>query len=157
MIASIRDGRLTRFYSYWLERKGDRRFPARRDIDPLDFPYLLGHVMMFDVLSHPPHFRVRLHGAKLTTRAHYDLTGKLLDEMPDAEQRAVVMDRCESLITSGEPLVIRRARILDGASRAYEALWLPFSEDGDHVTLLLCAMIYENDRMLGSPHQFSRV
>jgi hypothetical protein len=119
--------------------------PARRDIDPLDFPYLLGRVMMFDVQPHNSHFAVRLHGEKLIDCVHYDLTGKFLDDMPDVDQRAVVMARCENLVATGEPLVIRRARILDGRSRPYEALWLPFFEDGSRVTLLVCAMIYGDD------------
>ena len=44
----IRDARLQRLHAYWTERKGDRRMPARRDIDPLDFPYLLGNIMLLD-------------------------------------------------------------------------------------------------------------
>jgi len=156
MIALIRDERLARLYRYWLACRGSRRFPARRDIDPVDFPYVLGRVMMFEVApGQPLLFRVRLHGADLTTQAHYDLTGKFLDEMPDAEQRAVVMARCESLVASGEPLIIRRARNLHGKLRPYEALWLPLSEDGNRVTLLLCAMIYDDDRAAEVPRPVS--
>ena len=146
LAAAIQDPRLARFYGYWLSRKGDRRFPARHDIDPVDFPYLLGHVMMFDVVPNSLRFRVRLHGVELTERAHYDLTGKFLDEMPDARQRTLVFARCKNLVASGEPLVIRHDRTLDGLRRPYEALWLPFSNDGSIVTMLLCAMIYDDRR-----------
>jgi hypothetical protein len=150
-VATIQDPRLARFYGYWLSQKGHRRFPARCDIDPIDFSYLLGHVMMFDVVAPPPmRFRVRLHGTELTERAHYDLSGKCLDEMPDAQQRALVTARCEGLVGSGEPLVIRHDRILDGRLCPYEALWLPFSGDGSSVTMLLCAMIYDNWRSLSA-------
>src|SRR4051794_34289618 len=54
----IRAARLQRLHPYWTERKGDRRMPARRDIDPLDFPYLLGNIMLLDVVGEPPRFRV---------------------------------------------------------------------------------------------------
>jgi len=37
--------------------EGERRFPARADIDPLDFGYVLGHVMLLDVLRDPLRFR----------------------------------------------------------------------------------------------------
>jgi len=148
LAAAIQDQRLARFYEYWLRRKGDQRFPARHDIDPVDFRWLLGSVMMFDVVSSPLRFRVRLHGTELVERAHYDLTGKFLDEMPDAQQRSLVNARCEGLVASGKPLVIRHDRTLDGVQRPYEALWLPFSNDGSSVTMLLCAMIYDERRAI---------
>ena len=70
--AKIADPRLRRFYDYWTGKCGERRFPARRDIDPLDFPYVLGNLMLVDVLRDPQRFRVRLHGTNLVARMHYD-------------------------------------------------------------------------------------
>jgi hypothetical protein len=140
--ADIQDHRLRRFYDYWLEKRGERRMPARRDIDPLDFPYVLGHLMLIDVLRDPQRFRVRLHGTNVVARMHYDMTGKLLDEVPRPEWRAYVLDRCRGLAARGEPLLLMNDLTLDGWSSRYEALWLPFSEDGVSVTLLVCAMIY---------------
>jgi hypothetical protein len=58
--ADICDPRLRRLYEYWLAKKGQRRFPSRRDIDPVDFPYVLGHVILFDVMRGPLCFRVRV-------------------------------------------------------------------------------------------------
>jgi hypothetical protein len=140
--ASIRDAKLQRFYDYWIGKCGDRRFPARRDIDPLEFPYVLGSLMLVDVLRDPQRFRVRLHGCNLVTRMNYDMTGKFLDELPRPEYRAYVLDRCRGLAASGEPLVITHDLILDGWISRYEALWLPLSNDGVHVDLLVCAIIY---------------
>jgi hypothetical protein len=34
--------------------------------------------------------------------------------------------------------------VLDGRRRTYEALWLPLADDGSAVTMLLCALVYEN-------------
>ena len=140
--AQIREPRLRRLYAYWLERKGARRYPARRDLDPVDLRYLLGHLMLLDVLRDPLRFRFRLHGTEITSRVRYDLTGKFLDELPDPPYRDYAIARCEGLIASGEPQVIRRDRTLDGQPWDYEALWLPFSEDGSEITMLLCAMVY---------------
>ena len=142
----ITEPRLHRLYYYWLERKGDRRFPARRDIDPLDFGYVLGDVLLIDVLRSPLRFHVRLHGTTLARRAGYELTGKLLGELPNAEYRDYVIGRCENLVASGAPLVVRRERVIDGRQHSYEALWLPFSDDGSNVTMLLVALIYDGKR-----------
>lgn len=146
LAAGIREPRLRRFYEYWLARKGSRRWPARRDIDPLDFPYLLGHILLVDVLEAPLRFRVRLHGTHMVERAQYDLTGKLIDELPINDYRAYVMERCRKLVATGEPVIVHHDRTLDGRTRCYEALWLPFSEDGVRVTMLLAALIYDWER-----------
>ena len=146
LVAAIRDPRLSRFYEYWLDRKGDRRSPERGDIDPVEFRYLLGHVMLFDLLPSPLRFRVRLHGTALTRRAHYDLTGKLLNEMPDAAHRPLVIGHAEAVAASGEPFVVRRNRMLDGQPVSYEALWLPFSDDCSRIRMLLCGMVYGDCR-----------
>jgi hypothetical protein len=143
-LLEITEPRLRRFYLYWLERKGSRRFPARRDIDPLDFPYLLGDIMLIDVLSDPVRFRVRVHGTTMAERAHYDLTGKLLDELPISDYRAYVIERCRKLVETGEPMLVHHDRQLDDQPRNYEALWLPLSENGATVTQLICALIYQN-------------
>ena len=142
----IRDERLLRLYLYWMERKGARRLPSRGDVDPLDFPYLLGNIMLLDVQGHPPRFRVRLHGSNMVMRAGYDLTGKFLDDLPIPEYRKYVVERCRGLVKTGEPLVVQHDRVLGGQPQRYEALWLPFSSDGTQVTMLLCALVYMGDR-----------
>ena len=38
---------------YWLEKKGDRPMPGRRDLDPIEMPGLLPHVILLDVLHDP--------------------------------------------------------------------------------------------------------
>lgn len=143
-LAQIRDPRLHRLFEYWSARKGERRFPARRDIDPLDLRYLLGNIMLVDVLREPLRFRVRLHGDNLVRRADYDLTGKMLADLPISDYRTYVIGRCTGLVDTGEPLAVQHDRVLDGRSRRYEALWLPFSENDADVTMLLCALIYDD-------------
>jgi hypothetical protein len=140
--ANLRDRKLRRFYDYWVGKCGDRRMPARRDIDPLDFPYVLGNLMLIDVLREPLRFRVRLHGSNVVARMHYDMTGRFLDEVPRPEWRAYILDRCRGLAASGEPLLLTNDLLLDAWTSRYEALWLPFSDDGAQVDLLVCAMIY---------------
>jgi hypothetical protein len=139
----IKDWRLKRLYEYWIDRKGDRRFPARRDIDPLDITFVLGRIMLVEVSHDPLRFKVRLHGSEMATSAHYDLTGKFIDDIPFPEYRDYVIGQCRRLTENGKPLHVTHSRILDERVLPYEALWLPFSENGDEVTMLLCGLIYE--------------
>lgn len=145
LAAEIVEPRLQKLYAYWSRVRGTRRLPARRDIDPLEFAYVLGHVILIDVLRDPLRFRMRLHGSELAVRANYDLTGKLLDDMPGADFRNYVIDRCRGLVETAEPLRIEQDRALDGRLHRYEALWLPLSDDGTTVSMLMCGMIYRPD------------
>jgi hypothetical protein len=144
--AAVKSPRLARLYRYWLERKGYRRFPRRRDIDPLDMQYLLGNLLLIDVLRDPLRFRVRLHGTNMVMRARYDLTSKLIDDLPIPEYRDYVLARCRALVETGQPLAVLNDRVLDGRLMRYEALWLPFSEDGVSVSMLMAALIYRDER-----------
>ncbi len=116
--------------------------PARRDLDPLDFAYALGYVMLIDVLREPLRFHVRLHGTEITRRVRYDLTGKPLDEIPDPEYRRYAIQRCRALVDAAQPLRLEQDRELDGRIHRYEALWLPLSDDQVRVTMLMCGLVY---------------
>jgi hypothetical protein len=142
LAAEIREPRLQRLFAYWCAARRGRAWPARRDLDPLDFPYALGYVMLVDVLREPLRFRVRLHGTEITQRVHYDLTGKLLDEIPDSEYRRYAVERCRALVAAARPLRVEQNRELDGRLHRYEALWLPLSDDQVTVTMLMCGLVY---------------
>ena len=144
--ANIQDSRLRRLYAYWTIKKGNRRYPARAEIDPLEFGYILGNVLLLDVVRNPLRFRVRVHGTEMAGRAGYELTGKFLDDLPITDYRRYVRERCEGLVKTGEPLLVHHRRTLDGRLREYEALWLPFSDDCQNVTMLMCALIYDWQR-----------
>jgi hypothetical protein len=141
--AAIREPRLKRLYSYWDSVRRGRRFPSRRDIDPLDFPYVLGNLMLIDVQSKPQRFWVRLHGTEMVVRARYDLTAKFLDELPDSEFRDYTIERCRQIVAAPAPLWVQHDRELDDRTYRYQALWLPLSDDDVAVTMLMCALIYE--------------
>ncbi len=69
--------RLARLFDYWQLRCGDRRFPARRDIDPVDFWYVWRDIMLLDVV-HVPRLRFvyRLCGTGHVEWRGQDLTGQ---------------------------------------------------------------------------------
>ncbi len=133
---------LQQLCAYWDERRAGRAMPARADIDPVDFAYALGNVILVDVLHAPMRFRIRLHGTTLATEAGYELTGKMLDELPITEFRALATQSFTATATSGLPFHSSRDRVLDGRRRAYETVMLPMSDDGTTVNMLLVALFY---------------
>jgi len=75
--------RLQRLYQYWSAKRGQRKMPSRADIAVSDIAYVVGDVMLVDVIDGaPPRFRIRLHGTNLAERAGHEITGKMLDELP---------------------------------------------------------------------------
>jgi hypothetical protein len=140
---------LKELYGYWLARRGSRDFPARRDLDPLDFRSALGHVVLLDVFYEPLRFRFRLHGTELVEHAGYDLTGKMVDDLPDTANRAVLLERCHGLIDAREPLVVVRERQLGKRVFGYEAVWMPLSNDGRTISMLMGGIVYRHSRQAG--------
>jgi len=150
---AITNLRLQRLYDYWCERRGDRRFPARVDIDPLDLTFLMGNLILVDVVDvvegEQPSFFVRLHGTNLVQRAGYELTGRMLNDLPISEFRQLAMRTFSLVARTGEPFHGNRDRILDERSHRYETLILPLSKDGERVDMLLAGLIYADEREPG--------
>ena len=136
--------RLRRLYSYWTTKRGHRRMPSRGDIDAFDIAYVLGDVMLVDVIDgDPPTFRIRLHGTNLAERAGYEITGRILDELPQNDFRKLVRQRWTEVATTGEPLHCTRDAEFDGRRYRYESIILPLSADGEKVNMELVALIHD--------------
>lgn len=135
---------LRALYSLWEGLRWDCAFPAWRNFDRRQLEPFLDNLLLIDVLREPLRFRFRYHGKELAWRAGYEMTGKLVDELPHRQNRAVLLERCRSLTERPRPYVGRGARFVGGRELAYEALWLPLSEDGNTVTTLLGGLYYRD-------------
>ena len=138
----VHDPLLKRLLAYWLEKRGDRAMPARADIDPLEMRFILGSLILVEVHHEPRRFRIRLHGTDLARRAGYELTGKMLDELPISEFRQFVEGSFAAAVETRIPRSGVRDRLMDGRIYRYEALILPLSSDGGAVDMLLVGMRY---------------
>lgn len=136
------DPRLQRFFAYWDERRRGRAFPTRHDLDPADFPFILGYVTLVEVLYEPLRFRFRLHGSELVRHGGYDMTGKSIEELPGEENKRAFLERCLSLVQSRRPQLVRSARALDGRMLRFEAVWVPLSDDGETINMLMRALVF---------------
>ena len=138
---------LQRLYQYWLEKRGERSMPSRTDIDPLDIRFAIGNIVLIDVIEGAPlQFRIRLHGTNLAEHLRYDMTGKMLDDLPQVEFRNLTRQSFTKVVSTGEPLHARRDRILDERPRRYETIILPLSGDDARVDMLICGLIYDDEK-----------
>lgn len=140
--AALRDPRIARLHAYWCARRGERAMPARADLDPADFAYILGNVVLVEVHGPPFRLRYRLHGVNLVARDGYDMTGRWLHDHPEPEYRARIEQTYGEVARSGRLAHGIRDIVVDGRARRYETLVLPLGRDGAIVDMILGAQVY---------------
>ena len=129
---------LRRLHADWEVRRAGRRFPARRDLDPLDLRYILGDLNLIEVLRDPLRFRFRLFGSNIALLLGRDLTGQTLDALPDPDYRELVRSHCAEVAERRAPTLRRYCRKPVGDRVLnLEMLVLPLGEDETRVDMLL--------------------
>ncbi|HML09889.1 MAG TPA: PAS domain-containing protein [Stellaceae bacterium] len=139
----IADPLIRRFVRYWRERRGNACCPSRADLDPLDFRYVLGDVVLTEVQRAPPSsphpwaFRYRLIGANIAERDGYDLTYKTLEDLPEPEFREQVRATWTAVCETCVPVYYNRDMTLDDRTRRYEVVVMPLSSNGRDLDMLI--------------------
>jgi hypothetical protein len=126
-------------FDYWLERSRDRQMPDRNDIRPSDFPRLLPHVSLIDVLDEPKRFRVRLAGTRLRDIYDRETTGLYVEDFEWGDKRDYWIAAYERLINDGKPSqgIVRGPRIYKEHLVQYW-LRLPLARGNGRVQMILC-------------------
>lgn len=139
---SVQRPRLQRLLQYWEQKRGGRPMPARADLDPLEFPWMLGDVSLVEV--HRPgdglRYRFRLMGSRAVERLGYDVTGKWLEDLPAPDYRARLTEVFGLMVARAAPHVERPNMLIDNHVHHYEILRLPLGRDGHQVDMLMMAV-----------------
>jgi hypothetical protein len=129
---------------YWLQKRGARLLPSRRDIDPLEMaPDLLPHLLLTDLLDRGTRVRFRLVGTNLVKRLGFDPTGRYLE----GEMKGGWWDTLAALhrlaYAERAPLYGESELTWD-SGRRLEArlLLLPLSQDGPDPAIALGAVVF---------------
>lgn len=122
-------------YEYWIEARGKREIPLIDTLDPLKIPRrILANFTVVEVLMPGPRFLVRLTGSAVRDAAGQDYTGRMVHQMPGAEE---VVERFTWCVTHGRPYSKRAALTWSSNDfRNYEALVLPFVDSKGRVAKL---------------------
>lgn len=133
---------LRQLYQDWDARRRGREMPARADFDPLDLKYCMGKLSLIDVAHDPPRYRFRLHASSVAQSIGFDLTGKSLDAMPDAEYRRMVTDHYNEVLAARGPVAkYRNRQMTDQHIWHCEVLVLPLSADGKTIDMLMSGFV----------------
>ena len=128
---------LLRLLDYWQRKRGERIFPRRADLDPLDLAFMLERIALTEVHDNPRRYRLRLVGSWWMRLVGFESTGMWLDDWPHANQRKLASDTYESLLTARRPLCMSRDAWVDEKQLKYEILLLPLSEDNARISMIM--------------------
>jgi hypothetical protein len=142
-VEQIRRPMLRRLYAYWDDKRGDREFPGRPDIDPIEMRFALGNVSLVEVLHQPLRFRYRLHGSIIAERIGIDMTGRFADEIAAPDRRAFVEENFRTVVATRQPLARSGRRTLDQRAWNFDSIILPLGQDGV-IDMLLLGVEYHN-------------
>jgi hypothetical protein len=141
----IGDERLQRLYAYWRQKAADRSLPSRADLDPVEIPKLLPHIMLIDVLPSGG-YHYRLIGTE-NARAHgINATGRSLDEvLPGPGYKAHVIALYDECVRTRRALYSECLFLSleqQGPERHTKVLFLPLSDDGANVNIVLVGQVF---------------
>jgi hypothetical protein len=135
---------IDRLLSYWRARKGDRPFPSRSDIDPMDFARELPRVMMVEVSYDPLEFRYRVAGTGLFAMHGQELTGKLARELQPPEFGALIHRHYAEAVARRAPILHLIELTVDYLATSYARIILPLSSDGAMIDRLITCEAHED-------------
>ena len=142
---NISEPRILELYAYWQRMAAGRPMPSRKDFDPAAIPRLLPHLMLVDVLP-SERYRYRLIGTENVLEHGVDATGRHVDEVvPGPDYKKHVLALYGECVRERRP-VYSESEFLSPvgfkAQRHLKVLFLPLSEDGATVNMVLVIQIF---------------
>lgn len=134
---------LADLHAYWTAKRGARFAPARADIDPVEIPRLLPHLMLIDVIEGGARFRYRLAGTEIENRFGCPMVGRRIDELMRGRYAEYVLSLYRELLTRRRPIYSESGYGRQEDSLLYtRRLMLPLSSDGASVDMVLAGQIF---------------
>lgn len=77
---TLRPVALGRLLDYWENLRGERDLPESVEIDPVDFGFALGNILLAEFTENRTDLRYRVYGTNITNFSGFDLTGKSISQ-----------------------------------------------------------------------------
>ena len=139
------DPRLQDALDYWSRKLAGRSMPRRAEIDPVEIPSLLQHLMLIEVLANG-RYRYRLIGTGNAEAQGINATGRYLDEvLPGAAYKTHVLELYDECIRARRPLYWECLFVSPQdrrPERRTKVLFLPLSEDGMSVNQVMVVQVF---------------
>lgn len=123
---------------YWKSKKAGRRMPKRSDIDPAELKAFLPRISLVDVVPDERRFVYRLVGTEEVALRGYDPTGMSVGEGYFGPNRELAFAHYGYVVEHKAPYCYRGDfDVQDGVVENEDVIFLPLSEDGEHVNMIL--------------------
>ena len=162
----ITDPRLAEALAYWQRKCAGRAMPARADIDPVEIPKLLPHVMLVDVLG-PGRYRYRLIGTENAAEHGINATGLDLENvLAEPDYRAHVLALYDECVARRRPLYSESVFLSPQTQlveRHTKVLFMPLSDDGENVGIVFVMQVFVHrdptarERHLAEPGRYREI
>ncbi|MBG04686.1 MAG: hypothetical protein CMM59_11505 [Rhodospirillaceae bacterium] len=93
-----------RGYEYWRSKCKDGALASRSDLDPIEIPAILPHIILLDVEKNPRDFRYRLIGTLVCKHLLQDWTGTHMSEIEHQKPPSTIWLNCERVVDTRRPL-----------------------------------------------------
>ena len=124
--------------AYWRRKAGSRRMPSRADIDPAELKPFLARITLVDVVPDARRFVYRLVGTEEAALRGYDPTGRPVGEAFFGPNRELAFVHYQYPVEHKAPFCYRGDfDVQDGAVENEDVIFLPLSEDGETVNMIL--------------------
>ncbi len=140
----VLESELNDLLGYWRRMRGNKRMPARADIDPLNIPRLLPHLALIETAESLGDFKYRLYGTEVCQGFGHDRTGvRLGDLQEDVDNYEEVYSGYWRVYADKVPDYFY-GKIVSLAKnyKRYSRLLLPLSSDDEHVDIVLCGFLF---------------
>ncbi len=138
--------------NYWEKKRADRAMPSRADIKPAEMKEYLGWIVLIDALPAYDDFRFRMIGTRVSQYFLADATGQTmraaLAPLGDGVVSSVIATHKK---TARDKVVVRAyggAGWLGHSFLDFDAIYLPLSDDGAHVNMILSAFTFDAAKLI---------
>jgi len=135
--------RIKTIYRYWDGKRAGRMMPRRRDLDPLEIPRLLPDIGLVDVVPDERRYVYRLIGTNEALMRGRDPTGQAVKDAYFGTSVQSVYLNYDAVVRTRTPVIDRDpSRTSDDRFISQETIFLPLSDDGEHVNMVLFLTVY---------------
>lgn len=142
-VTDLREPEFLQALIYWHESRKEKPMPSRADVDPMRIHRILNKVLLIDVMPAAPFFRFKVVGTQIADWAHFDASGRGLDEVEALSYRNMLLATYSEVRGARKPIAHRIRWDEPNGVHRYKRVLLPLSEDGDHVNMILSCSVVE--------------
>ncbi len=141
-VEQIEDSRLRQLRDYWRAKAGGAPAAPEHMIDPAEMRFILGYVMLLEVLEAGSDFRYRLYGSLIAERFGRDVTGQTVRQFGDSEYIVnFFLATYQAVSTTRRPLLSVHYPRPGSQTASWSRLILPLSDGRGTVSRLLVGQI----------------